>query len=463
MKQAISEDFLIVEGGTKLNGAVSISGAKNSALKMMAAAILLPNGKTTLRNVPDLTDIDSMIDIIHFLGGSVDKDGSTLVIDCTEISSDFVPEELSRKFRASFIVLGALVGRCGKAKVALPGGCTIGARKLDLHYKGLKALGVEITEDQGYVIANSESLTSNRIYLDIPSNGATENILLAAVLADGETVIENAACDPEIVDLANFLNAMGCKITGAGSSTIHIQGVELDALHELDHSTIPDRVEAATYLIAGLITEGKVTIQGVIEEDLHSLLSKFEEMGANIVIEPSEVRIKHLNNLVDITIDADGKKLKGIDITTMWYPGFPTDVQAQFCSLLAVSNGTSTITETIYESRFQYVDELQRMGANISVNGRVAIIKGVKSLTGAKARGKDLRSTAALVLAALAAKGTSQISGLEYLDRGYEHTEAKFEQLGATIKRQNQTENFPEEKADAPVAEDSELSIKNQN
>ncbi len=450
MDKASSEDFLTVTGNKALNGDVLISGAKNSALKKMAAALVLGKGKVTLRNVPDLTDIDNMSEIIRFLGGTVEKNGSTVIIDSTDLSSEFVPYELASKFRASFIVLGALVARFKKAKVSLPGGCNIGARKLDLHYKGLKALGTTIKEDQGYVFAEADKLIGNRIYLDIPSNGATENILLASVLAEGETVVENAACDPEIVDLAEFLNAMGCDIRGAGTSTIHIHGKKIEELHDAEHSTIPDRIEAATYLLAGMVTKGKVTIKGVIEEDLHALLSKIEEVGAEVIIKPSTCELYGIDNLVDITVDASKNELKGVDVTTIWYPGFPTDVQAQITSLLAVCTGTSTVTETIYEARFQYVEELQRMGANITVNGKVAIIKGVEEMTGAKVKGKDLRSTAALVVAAFAAKGTSQIFGLEFLDRGYEHLVEKFLKIGADIKRSKESDNYPS------INEDSE-------
>lgn len=430
----LSSEYLVVEGGIQLNGDVEISGAKNSVLKKLAASIILAKGTTVLHNVPNLADIDSMIEIIHFLGGQVEKKGNSLYIDCSEISSCFVPHKLSSKLRASFIVLGALVARFKEAKVSMPGGCQIGARKVDLHTKGIKLLGTEINGDQGYIEAQADKLVGNRIYLDVPSNGATENIMLAAVLAEGETVIENAARDPEIIDLANFLNKMGCDIQGAGTSTIHILGKTQEDLHSLEDATIPDRIEAATYMAAALITKGKVTVKSVIEEHLQALLSKFEEIGARIEIHQTDLKNNDVD-LVDITIDAQNQDLKGTDITTVWYPGFPTDAQALFTALLALGEGTSVINENIYEYRFQHVEELERMGANINLSGKTAVIKGVEELNGANVCGKDLRSTAALIVAALAANGKSQVTGLEHLDRGYEKLEEKFTLLGAKIER----------------------------
>lgn len=430
-----TDEFLVVEGGAKLNGEVQTSGAKNSILKQMAAALLLGNGTSTIKNVPNLTDIDNMAEIIRFLGGTVERSEGEIFIDARDLSTNYVPFELASKLRASFVVLGALVGRFGDAKVSLPGGCKIGARRLDLHLKGLKALGAEISEDQGYVIAETEKLIGTKIYLDIPSNGATENIMIAACLAEGETVIENAAKDPEIVDLACFLNQMGFEITGAGTSNIYIRGKKQSELKSVEHVTIPDRVEAATYMIASLITQGDVIVRGLVEEDLHSILSKFEEIGASIKIFESAKQTSEFFKLSDIQLSITEDRLKPTDITTVWYPGFPTDVQPQMTALLCLSDGVSTITETIYESRFQHAEELKRMGADITVNGKMALIKGVERLSGANLTGTDLRNTAALVIAALAADGTSQVRGLEYLDRGYEDLEAKFNSLGAKITR----------------------------
>ncbi len=279
-----SKEFLSIDGGVALNGEVEISGAKNSALKQIAASILLANGKVTISNVPNLTDISVMLEIIKILGGEAEMKEHEVFIDCSDISSDFVPLSLASQLRASFVCLGAILGRFKEARVALPGGCNIGSRKIDLHLKGLKALGAKITEEKGYVIAKADRLVGTKIYLDLPSNGATENIILAAVLAEGETIIENAAQDPEIIDLANFLNKMGCDIRGHGSSNIHIIGKTQADLHSVDHITIPDRIEAATYLLAGAMSKGQVTAKSVIEEDLQSLLSKLEDAGTEIII-----------------------------------------------------------------------------------------------------------------------------------------------------------------------------------
>ncbi len=423
------EEKLRIKGAKSLGGEVKISGAKNAVLKEMAAALILPKGKSILRNVPDLSDVNSMIEIMSLLGADVNYTGSVLEIDSTDLSSDLVPIELARKLRASFVCLGALVARFKKAQVALPGGCDLGARKVDLHLKGLRALGVTIKEEQGYIFAEAEKLIGTKIYLDLPSNGATENIMLAACLAEGETIIENAARDPEIVDLANFLNAIGCKVKGAGSSNIQIRGVSLEDLHEADFDCLPDRIEAATYLIAAAMTKGKVRVNSVLEEDLQALLSKLEDTGVDIQIFNTK------NNLVDILIDAENKDLNATDVKTMWYPGFSTDIQPIFSALLCVCNGTSTVVENIYNSRFQHIEELHKMGARADVNSEVAVIKGVESLSGTQVEGRDLRATAALVVAALAAEGVSEVRGLKHLDRGYEHIVEKFKALGADIER----------------------------
>lgn len=437
-------EYLLVEGGKPLKGQVQISGAKNSALKQIAATLLLENGTSIIRNIPALTDIDYMLEIIRLLGGETSFENGVVTINNRDLSSSYVPFSLASKLRASFVFLGALVGRFKEARIALPGGCNIGTRKVDLHLKGLRALGAKISEDQGYVIAKADRLIGTKIYLDLPSNGATENIMIAACMAEGETVIENAAQDPEIVDLANFLNKMGCEIHGAGTSNIHIIGKKSSDLHSVDHETIPDRIEAATYMIAGIITKGKVTVKSVIEEDLQSLLSKLEDTGVSIKIKDTG-RFLDARAVVDITAELKAPRGKATDITTVWYPGFSTDIQPIFMSWLNVCEGTSVVSENIYESRFQHVEEFRRMGAEIETNGKAAIVKGVKKLTGATVTGKDLRSTAALVVSALAAKGSSEVRGLIHLDRGYENLEAKFVSLGARIRRMKPEIQFQQE------------------
>lgn len=433
--------FLLIEGGNPLNGEVVISGAKNSALKLVAAALLLGKGESIIHNVPKLSDMEVMLDIVRILGGEASFEGNTIRMNCEDLSSSFVPMSLANKLRASFVCLGALVGRFKEAKVALPGGCNIGARKVDLHLKGLKALGAKISEDQGYVVAKAEKLIGTKVYLDLPSNGATENIMLAACMAEGETIIENAAQDPEIIDLANFLNKLGCEITGAGSSNIHIRGKRVEELHSVEHICIPDRIEAATYMIAGIMTKGKVTVKSVIEEDLQSLLSKLEDAGVGIQIHKTGSKIDD-RDLVDITSELKVKRPIATDITTVWYPGFSTDIQPIFSALLTIAKGTSIVVENIYDSRFQHKEEFKRMGANIDINGKVAVIKGVAQLSGTAVEGKDLRSTAALIVAALAATGKSQVRGLGHLDRGYEDLEDKFRSLGAKIKRVDSEESM---------------------
>jgi UDP-N-acetylglucosamine 1-carboxyvinyltransferase len=433
--------FLLIEGGKPLNGAVEISGAKNSALKLIAAALLLGEGQSVIHATPELSDIDVMLEIVKILGGEASFQNNTVTINAKDLSSSFVPLSLANKLRASFVCLGALVGRFKEARIALPGGCNIGARKVDLHLKGLKALGAKISEEQGYVIAKADKLVGAKVYLDLPSNGATENIMLAACMAEGETVIENAAQDPEIVDLANFLNKMGCEITGAGSSNIHIVGKRIEDLHSVEHTCIPDRIEAATYMIAGIMTKGKTTVKSVIEEDLQSLLSKLEDAGVSLKIKKTG---KSLDGraVVDITSELKIDRPRATDITTVWYPGFSTDIQPLFSAMLTIAEGTSIVVENIYDSRFQHKEEFKRMGACIDINGKVAVIKGVEQLSGTAVEGKDLRSTAALILAGLSAKGKSQVSGLAHLDRGYEHLEEKFKSLGASIKRIDSEESM---------------------
>lgn len=430
----VDSKYLLIEGGKPLRGDVVISGAKNSALKIIAASLILGNGKSIITNVPNLSDITVMIDIVKILGGEASMNAGNIEIDTSDLSSNYVPLNLANKLRASFQCLGALIARFKEAKIAMPGGCNIGARKLDLHLKGLKALGAKITEEQGFIHAKADKLIGTKIYLDLPSNGATENIMLAATMAEGETIIENAAQDPEIVDLANFLNKMGCDIRGAGSSNIHIYGKKQSDLHSVEHECIPDRIEAATFLISAVMTKGKVTAKNVIEEDLQSLLSKLEDAGASVKIHDTGKALDG-RELVDITCEMKQTRPNATDITTVWYPGFSTDIQPIFSAMLTIADGTSMIVENIYDSRFQHKEELKRMGANVEINGKVAVVKGVKKLSPASVEGKDLRSTAALIVAALSAKGKTEVRGLRHLDRGYENLEEKFTQLGARIKR----------------------------
>jgi UDP-N-acetylglucosamine 1-carboxyvinyltransferase len=441
VSEKLTEKFLVIEGGKALNGSVAISGAKNSALKIVAAALMLKNGTATIKNVPNLSDMRVMAEIVQVLGGEINFDGKTIEMDCSNLSSNYVPLTLANQLRASIVCLGSLLARFKDVKIAMPGGCNIGARKIDLHLKGLKALGAVITEEHGFIHAKADKLIGTKIYLDIPSNGATENIMLAATMAEGETIIENAAQDPEIVDLANFLNKMGCDIRGAGSSNIHIYGKTVEDLHSVEHFCIPDRIEAATYLIAGAMTGGTVTTKEVIEEDLQSLLSKFEDAGVAVKIFATNKSLDG-RELVDIQVQRNAERLLATDLTTVWYPGFSTDIQPIFSTMLAIADGASVVKENIYDSRFQHADELKKMAANVDINGKIAVFKGVKELQSASVRGKDLRSAAALVVAALSAEGISEVRGLKHLDRGYENLEEKFTQLGATIRRQSAADNL---------------------
>ncbi len=418
------EEKLVITGGNKLSGELTVAGAKNAVLKQMAASLLYP-GSVYIKNVPNLADVYSMLEVLEFLGAKVKFKNSTLEIDSSEISGSFAPNELVNRLRASFNVLGALVGRFKEAKVALPGGCQIGARRLDLHEKGLKALGAEIVFDQGYMIAHANKLTGTRVYLDLPSNGATENIMLASVLADGETIIENAACDPEITDLANFLISMGAKIQGAGTHQITIKGISPKELHSTEYTAISDRLEASTYLMAGICTGGELVLKNINIEHIQATLSKLQEAGALVeIIDPYTLKTK-----------PNTKKLNAVTISTGWYPGFPTDVQALITVPLSVANGTSTIKETIYEERFANINELVRMGADIKVSNNVAVINGVKKLSGTKIIARDIRGGAGLVVAGLIAEGKTEVTGLIHLDRGYENLDQKLSSIGASIIR----------------------------
>ena len=416
-----------IKGGTPLKGEVAIGGAKNSVLKLMAAA-LLPKGETKIHNVPDLTDVEIMLNVIAQLGAktSYNKEEKSVTIDASNLSSVTAKYELVSKMRASFIVLGALVTRCKEAIVALPGGCAIGERRVDFHIRGLEALGAKIKIENGYVHAKATKLVGTDIYLDIPSVGATENIMLAAVLAEGSTKIQNAAQEPEIVDLANFLNSIGADINGAGTSEIIINGVKQEDLHPIEYTTIPDRIEAGTFMSAVIATRGKAIIRNVFPAHLTFFTDKLLKMGANIkLIEPNSLEVSCKN------------RLNSINFVTQPYPGFPTDLQSMAMTLLSTANGVGIITESLYENSFMQVPELRRMGADIHQDRNHAIIKGVKKLTGATLAASDLRAGAALVVAALMADGNSVIENLHHIDRGYENFETKIRLLGGKIERRD--------------------------
>lgn len=418
-----TEERIIIRGGKPLNGHVQVGGAKNAVLKMMAAALLCKDA-SILRNVPNLTDVEMMAEVIRCLGARVTVSNNQVYIDACDVNEHEAPYELVSQLRASFVVLGPLLGRFGQAKVSLPGGCAIGERRVDLHERGLKQLGAEITIDHGYVYANANKLIGARIYLDRPSNGATENIMLAAVLADGQTIIENAAQDPEIVNLADFINSMGGKITGAGTYQLVIDGVSQNDLHGAVFDTIPDRLEAGTFMLACLATAGELVIDGVNPHHLYSLIGKMTEMGAEVsIFAPDRLKVKAFC------------RPRATDITTVPYPGFPTDLQAPIMAVLASADGTSIITETIYENRFMQVGELRRMAADVALTGSSAVVKGVPKLMGAEVKSSDLRAAASLIIAGLSADGVTEVTGLHHLDRGYDHLEDKFRALGADMWR----------------------------
>ena len=421
-------DKYFIKGGTPLKGEVSIGGAKNSVLKLMAAS-LLAKGESKIYNVPELTDVEIMLQVINSLGvkTSYDKEEKSLTIDATEITNITAKYELVSKMRASFNVLGALVSRCKEAIVALPGGCAIGERRVDFHIKGLEALGAKLKIENGYVHAKASKLTGAEICLDLPSVGATENIMLAGVLAEGSTIIQNAAQEPEIVDLANFLNTMGADIIGAGTSEIIINGVKQEDLHPIEYTTIPDRIEAGTFMAAIVGTRGKAIIRNIYPAHLTFFTDKLLKMGANIkLVDPTSIEVMCKN------------RLSSINFVTQPYPGFPTDLQSMAMTLLTTANGVGIITESLYENRFMQVPELRRMGADIHQDRNHAIIKGVKKLTGATLTASDLRAGASLVVAALMADGNSEIEKLHHIDRGYENFENKIRLLGGKIERKDE-------------------------
>lgn len=412
---------LVIEGNKPLSGKIPISGAKNAALPIMAATIL-STSSCRLTNVPQLNDIYTMCKLLRNLGLEVSFDENTVEVS-QSLSSNSAPYELVKKMRASVLVLGPLLGRLGEAEVSLPGGCAIGSRPIDLHLSGFEDMGAEITLEEGDIHARADELTGSEIYLDFPSVGATENLMMAAALAEGKTIIENAAREPEVEDLARFINSMGGKIEGIGSDELEITGVE--RLERAEHRVLPDRIETGTYLVAGAITRGKVTVLDTEPDYLRSVLNKLKQTGVTVEItSPGSIQVV-----------ADSRP-ESIEIVTLPYPGFPTDMQAQFTALLALGNGTSTIKETIFEERFMHVLELQRLGADIKIDDSTVTITGVESLTGAPVMATDLRASAALVLAGLAAEGETEVRRIYHLDRGYENLEEKLGNIGATIKRE---------------------------
>lgn len=412
---------IIVEKSAPLKGKVRVSGAKNSALPILAAT-LLSTDTCVLEDVPDLEDVRVICEVLEILGAKVDKiSKEKLNINSKDIHSIEAPYELMSKMRASFLVMGPVLARMGKAKISLPGGCAIGTRPIDLHLKGFEALGAKIEYGSGFVEASAEKLVGANIYLDFPSVGATENIMMAASLAEGETVLENAAMEPEIVDLANLINKMGGKIKGAGTDTIKIEGVE--KLSGCTHTIIPDRIEAGTLMVAAALTNGDVLVENIIIDHMKPIIAKLRECGASVEELGSSVRVKGC------------KDIKPIDIKTLPYPGFPTDMQSQFMALMSMAQGTSVMVETVFENRFMHIDELTRMGANIRADGRSAVIEGVAKLEGAQVRATDLRAGAALILAGLVSEGKTEISDTYHIDRGYSDIEAKFQGLGGNVYR----------------------------
>lgn len=409
---------IIVRKSLGLNGNIRVDGSKNAILPILAAT-LLTDEECIIHDVPYLQDVQVMCKLLESLGANVEKTENTLKISVKNIKTCEAPYELISKMRASFLVMGPLLARCNSAKVYMPGGCAIGTRPIDLHLKGFKYLGADVKSESGYVNAVTEKLTGNDIYLDFPSVGATENIIMAASLAAGETILENAAEEPEIVDLANFLNSMGANIIGAGTKTIRIKGV--NKLHKTEHTIIPDRIEAGTYMVLAAATGGNVTIENVVSSHLQPVIAKLREAGA--IVEEYDDKIK---------VVSDGN-IKPVDIKTLPYPGFPTDMQAQFMAMLAIAEGTSIIHETIFENRFMHASELSRMGANVKIEGSSAILKGSSKLSGAKVKATDLRAGAALIIEGLIADGETEITEVYHIKRGYANIIEKLQNIGANI------------------------------
>ncbi|TDL79076.1 UDP-N-acetylglucosamine 1-carboxyvinyltransferase [Peribacillus frigoritolerans] len=417
---------LKIAGGYPLKGTVNISGAKNSAVALIPATILAQS-PVTIEGLPDISDVHILKGLLEEIGGTAEFKNNEMYVNPAEMISMPLPSGKVKKLRASYYLMGAMLGRFKKAVIGLPGGCHLGPRPIDQHIKGFEALGAQVTNEQGAIYLRAEELRGARIYLDVVSVGATINIMLAAVLAKGQTIIENAAKEPEIIDVATLLSSMGARIKGAGTDVIRIDGVE--SLHGCRHSIIPDRIEAGTYMIIGAAMGQEVLIDNVIPLHLESLIAKFREMGIHVE-----------TNNDQIWIVGGQKELKAVDIKTLVYPGFPTDLQQPFTSLLTKSTGTSVVTDTIYSARFKHIDELRRMGAKIKVEGRSAIVSGPTKLQGAKVKASDLRAGAALVAAGLIAEGVTEVTGLEHIDRGYSQLEEKLTSLGATIWREKLTE-----------------------
>ncbi len=411
---------IVVRGGKKLRGEVEISGAKNAAVAIIPAAILV-DGVCVIENVPNIRDVHVIVGIMEHMGAKIEfLDKYTLKIDCSNMDKQTAPQEMVRKMRASYYLLGALIGRFHKAEVAMPGGCNFGSRPIDQHIKGFSALGVDVS-CEGVVKASCDKLIGASVYLDMVSVGATINVMLAAVLAEGSTTIENVAKEPHIVDVANFLNAMGADIKGAGTDVIRIRGVK--KLNGGTYSIIPDQIEAGTFMIAAAATGGDILVKNIIPKHMESVSAKLIEIGAEVTELDDAIRVRGTD------------KIKCANVKTLPYPGFPTDMQPQIVSLLSVAEGTSIVTESVWDSRFQYVDELRRMGANIRVDGKMAVINGVSRLEGAVVSATDLRGGAGMVIAGLMAKGTTEIYEIQHIDRGYEKMEEKFKALGADICR----------------------------
>lgn len=418
-------DKIVIQGGRRLTGEVAVSGSKNAALPVLISSLLTPE-RCVYQGIPDLADIHTTLKLLGGLGVKSEKEewakgSDDLAVCAANITKLEAPYELVKTMRASFLVLGPLVARFGEARVSTPGGCAIGARPVNLHLKGLEAMGAAIEQKHGYVEAKARRLHGAKIYLDLPSVGATENLMMAATLAEGVSVIENAAKEPEIEDLASALNKMGAIVEGAGTDIVRIEGVS--ALRGVKHRVIPDRIEAASFVIAGVLSGGDVRVMGARPAHLEAFFIKLKEAGVDVVADEHGVNVK------------GGNKIKSVDITTLPYPGFPTDLQAQIMVLMSVADGASVITETIFENRFMHAQELNRMGADIRLEGNRAVVRGVKGLSGAPVMATDLRASVSLVLAGLVATGTTEISRVYHLDRGYEHIERKLSQLGATIQR----------------------------
>ncbi|HCX2490120.1 TPA: UDP-N-acetylglucosamine 1-carboxyvinyltransferase [Staphylococcus aureus] len=419
-------DKIVIKGGNKLTGEVKVEGAKNAVLPILTASLLASDKPSKLVNVPALSDVETINNVLTTLNADVTykKDENAVVVDATKTLNEEAPYEYVSKMRASILVMGPLLARLGHAIVALPGGCAIGSRPIEQHIKGFEALGAEIHLENGNIYANAkDGLKGTSIHLDFPSVGATQNIIMAASLAKGKTLIENAAKEPEIVDLANYINEMGGRITGAGTDTITINGVE--SLHGVEHAIIPDRIEAGTLLIAGAITRGDIFVRGAIKEHMASLVYKLEEMGVELDYQEDGIRVR-----------AEGE-LQPVDIKTLPHPGFPTDMQSQMMALLLTANGHKVVTETVFENRFMHVAEFKRMNANINVEGRSAKLEGKSQLQGAQVKATDLRAAAALILAGLVTDGKTSVTELTHLDRGYVDLHGKLKQLGADIERIN--------------------------